>query len=85
MFNVDNMIPISNAMQSGYPMSRKDPSQRSLKTQLIHHVHFENEREAEHALFNYIEVYYNRKRKHSTGDEAPAIYEQEWWDGRQVA
>lgn len=58
----------------------------SLKTQLIHHVRFQNRTEAEHALFSYIEVYYNRQRKHSTnGYKAPALYEQEWWEMRKVA
>jgi len=38
----------------------------SLKAQLIHHRKFQNMAEAEQALFNYIEVYYNRQRKHST-------------------
>ena len=58
----------------------------SLKTQLIHHVRFQNMTEAEYALFNYIEVYFNRQRKHSTnGYKAPAHYEQEWSEMRKVA
>lgn len=58
----------------------------SLKTQLVHHVRYRNPEEAEHSLFNYIEVYYNRQRKHSTnGYKAPALYEQEWWEKRKVA
>jgi putative transposase len=38
----------------------------SLKIQLIHHLRFQIKMEAEHALFSCIEVYCNRKRKHST-------------------
>jgi len=58
----------------------------SLKTQLIHHVRFQNIMEAEHALFSYIEVYFNRKRKHSTnGYMAPALFEQKWWEKRKLA
>jgi putative transposase len=38
----------------------------SLKTQLTHHVNYRDKLEAEHPLFNYIEVYFNRQRKHST-------------------
>lgn len=58
----------------------------SLKTQLIHHVRFQNSEEAERSLFHYIEVYYNRRRKHSTnGYVAPALYEMEWRDKRKVA
>jgi len=58
----------------------------SIKTQMIHHSKFQNVAEAEHALFNYIEVYYNRQRKHSTnGYKSPANFEREWWDNRKAA
>ena len=58
----------------------------TLKTQLIHHHRFESEAEAEQALFRYIEIYYNRRRKHSTnGQVAPELYEQEWWKNRNAA
>jgi len=58
----------------------------SIKTQMIHHCKFQTVAEAERALFNYIEVYYNRQRKHSTnGYKSPAQYEMEWWDKRKAA
>ncbi len=58
----------------------------TIKTQMIHHCTFQNVAEAEQALFNYIEVYYNRRRKHSTnGYKSPAQYELEWWDNRKTA
>jgi len=58
----------------------------SLKTQLTHHVKFRNKLEAEHSLFNYIEVYFNRQRKHSTnGYKAPARFEQEWLNEKKAA
>lgn len=58
----------------------------TLKTQLIHHRKFQSVLEAEQALFEYIEVYYNRWRKHSTnGYKPPAQYEWEWWNNRKAA
>ena len=58
----------------------------TIKTQMIHHCTFQNVAEAEQALFNYIEVYYNRRRKHSTnGYKSPAHYELEWWNNRKAA
>ena len=58
----------------------------SIKAQMIHHRKFQNVAEAEQALFNYIEVYYNRRRKHSTnGYKSPAQYEMEWWNMRKAA
>ena len=58
----------------------------TIKTQLIHHCRFQDLAEAEQVIFNYIEVYYNRRRKHSTnGYLSPSQYELEWWKKRKVA
>lgn len=58
----------------------------SIKTQMIHHCRFQNVADTEQALFNYIEVYYNRRRKHSTnGYKSPAHYEAECWNNKKAA
>jgi len=50
----------------------------TLKTQYVNHVHFKNKVSAELGLFNYIEAYYNRRRRHSSnGYKSPATYEKE--------
>ena len=50
----------------------------TIKPQFIYHHRFQAEFETRHALFEYIEVYYNRKRKHSTNRwKSPADYELE--------
>jgi transposase InsO family protein len=38
----------------------------TLKTELIHHEKFETKKEAETKIFDYIEIFYNRQRLHST-------------------
>lgn len=38
----------------------------TLKTELIHHEKFETKKEAEAKIFDYIEIFYNRQRLHST-------------------
>ena len=38
----------------------------SLKTELTHHIKFETRSQANQAIFDYIEVFYNRKRLHSS-------------------
>ncbi len=49
----------------------------TLKTELIHHEDFQTREEAQQAIFEYIEVFYNRQRKHSAnGYLAPFKYEQ---------
>ena len=58
----------------------------TLKTQLLYHKRFQGKADAEQALFNYIEVYYNRRRRHSTnGYKSPASYEAEWEKMQNVA
>ena len=49
----------------------------TLKTELIHHEDFQTREVAQQAIFEYIEVFYNRQRRHSTnGYLAPFVYEQ---------
>lgn len=49
----------------------------SLKTEFSHHINFETKEEAKQMLFEYIEVFYNRKRIHSANDYcSPTEYEE---------
>ena len=58
----------------------------TIKTQLIHHCTFQRVNEAQQTISEYIEVYYNRQRKHSTNNyKSPADYELEWWNDRKAA
>ena len=45
----------------------------SLKTELVHQTRFRTRQEAKAALFEYIETFYNRRRRHSAiGYRTPA-------------
>jgi putative transposase len=58
----------------------------TLKTQLTHHEFFMDRAHADQALFNYIEVYYNRRRRHSAnGYKSPAKFKMEAEQLRNVA
>jgi len=49
----------------------------TLKRELIHHRHYRTRAEARQDIFEYIEVFYNRKRRHSSlGYLSPVQYEQ---------
>jgi transposase InsO family protein len=49
----------------------------TLKVELIHHEQFKTRSEAKQAIFEYIEIYYNRKRMHSTNNYlSPVEFEQ---------
>ena len=48
----------------------------TLKTELTHHIFFKTREEAKQAVFEYIEIFYNRKRIHSANDYmSPVDYE----------
>src|SRR5437588_296599 len=48
----------------------------SLKKELVHHEDYATRAQARASLFEYIEVFYNRERRHSTlGYQTPADYE----------
>jgi putative transposase len=48
----------------------------TLKTELVHHENYATREQARQALFEYIEVFYNRKRRHSAlGYQSPTEYE----------
>ncbi len=48
---------------------------KTLKTELVYSEHYRTREEARHSLFEFIEVFYNRKRKHSTlGYKSPVEF-----------
>jgi putative transposase len=48
----------------------------TLKTELVHHEHYATHEEARMSIFQYIEVFYNRKRLHSSlGYKSPEAFE----------
>jgi transposase InsO family protein len=48
----------------------------TLKTELIYHQTFQTKADANRAIFEYIEVYYNRQRSHSANNYlSPVEYE----------
>jgi putative transposase len=49
----------------------------TLKTEFSHHINFETKEQAKQMLFEYIEIFYNRKRIHSANNYcSPVEYEQ---------
>ncbi len=52
----------------------------SLKNEMVHHRPFATRTEAEAAIREYIEIFYNRQRRHSRlGYLAPAVFAQSYW------
>jgi transposase InsO family protein len=52
---------------------------RIYKSEFAYHCHFENEQDVFQKTFEYIECYYNRKRRHgSIGYLTPAYFDKQW-------
>lgn len=51
----------------------------SLKKELVHDEDYQTRTQAKASIFEYIEVFYNRQRRHSTlGYQSPQQYEEQW-------
>ena len=49
---------------------------RTLKTELVHHEDYFSREQAKAGIFEYIEAFYNRQRRHShIGQMAPLVFE----------
>jgi len=58
----------------------------SLKNELVHHRRFATRAEAEAAIREYIEIFYNRQRRHSRlGFLAPAEFTTRYWESTEAA
>jgi transposase InsO family protein len=58
----------------------------TLKKELVYHKSYQTHQDAKRDIFYYIEVWYNRKRRHSSlGYLSPEEYEQDWQQLSSVA
>jgi putative transposase len=59
---------------------------QTLKVEQVHLQDYHNHREVTADLFEYIEVFYNRQRRHShPGGISPAAYEKAGWEASKAA
>lgn len=65
--------------QSAYDNAVAESFFSNLKNELVHHFSFKTRDEARSAIFDYIKLFYNRKRIHQLlGYRTPAQVEREW-------
>jgi putative transposase len=58
----------------------------TLKTEHIYFDYYINREEAKQSIFEYVEVFYNRQRRHSTlGYLAPAVFEKQWQQQQDIS
>jgi putative transposase len=58
----------------------------SLKTEHVYFEHYETREQAKQSIFEYVEVFYNRQRLHSTlGYLSPLAFEKQWYQQQGVS
>jgi putative transposase len=72
------LVPSMSARGDCYDNAVAESFFSNLKNELVHHCDFLNREQARAAIFDYIEVFYNRQRRHQTlGYLSPAQFEQQ--------
>jgi putative transposase len=70
------MRPSMSAAGNCYDNAAMESFWSTLKTESLHHQHFQSHQEARSAVFDYIETFYNPKRLHSAlGYQSPVDFE----------
>ncbi len=58
----------------------------TLKTESLHHYRFATREQARQMIFEYIEVFYNRTRRHAKiGNQIPADFAKQFYANSQIA
>lgn len=82
-------LPITQSMSRKGDCWDNAPAEsffKTLKTEMVYHQEFENKHEAKLAIFEFIEVWYNRKRRHSSlGYLSPMAFEEKLTTGKNAA
>ena len=72
------VVPSMSGRGNCYDNAVQESFFHTLKTELCHHEHYRTRAEARGSVFEYIEVFYNRRRLHSTiGNLSPAAFERQ--------
>ncbi|WP_191967975.1 IS3 family transposase [Rhizosphaericola mali] len=66
VFSFNNMaLTIEGAASRCWDNAPSESFFKTLKAELMYHENFRTKKEAESAIFDFIEIWYNRKRKHT--------------------
>jgi putative transposase len=76
---LENMLASMSSTGNCYDNAAMESFFHTLKTEHIYFEHYETREQAKQSIFEYVEVFYNRKRRHSTlGYLSPEAFERQW-------
>jgi transposase InsO family protein len=74
-----NIISSMSGIGNCYDNAAQERFYHTLKTEHVYFEYYTTREEAKQSIFEYIEVFYNRKRRHSTlGYVSPMTFENDW-------
>ncbi|OPX87249.1 MAG: Integrase core domain protein [Pelotomaculum sp. PtaB.Bin104] len=81
----NGFIPSMSRKGNCYDNAPAESFFSTLKNELIHLRRFKTREEAKEAIFDYIEVFYNRQRRHSSlGYLTPWEFKQQFWRKKEA-
>jgi hypothetical protein len=73
------MIPSMSRRGNCYDNAPMESFWGTLKNELVHHRRYETREQARREITEYIEIFYNRQRRHARlGNRSPAAFAQQW-------
>jgi putative transposase len=79
------MIASNSGTGNCYDNAAMESFFHTLKTEHIYFENYQTREQAKQSIFEYVEVFYNRKRRHSTlGYLSPADFEKQWYQQQSV-
>jgi putative transposase len=85
MLKMHGIVPSMSGTGNCYDNAAMESFFHSLKTEHVYFEHYNTREEAKSSIFEYVEVFYNRKRRHSTlGYLPPISFEKEWYQQQGV-
>ena len=79
LLKINGIICSMSGVGNCYDNAAMESFFHTLKTEHVYFEHYETREQAKQSIFEYIEVFYNRKRRHSTlGYLSPVMFEKQW-------
>jgi len=81
-----NIIASMSSVGNCYDNATQESFYHTLKTEHVYFEFYKNPEEAKQSIFEYVEVFYNRKRRHSTlGYISPVMFENRWQQQSKIS
>lgn len=86
LLKANRIIPSMSGTGNCFDNAAMESFYHTLKTEHVYFECYKTREQAKQSIFEYIEVFYNRKRRHSTlGYYSPKAFEENWWRQQNIS